>query len=301
MKKEELSTNSIIKHLRTLEEEDKLYELESQNYATDILVNQKKSLIIHLAHSIFKEESSKHTICESLHTIKLFFILDPKITNLRLNQVIKKEDFANKLFLLILTLSKEDLGEYEDIFFLINQMFSNINIDYINVKTINKLFDALDVINDENNFTSLFYILMNINNLKQEEFLSVRNEHENYRLIDKYAIKELNKTTDDNNILKILFYIYVIVSDKNKYNLYRDDFEILIDKLLYLVENTENKDVQIFIIHIIVESISNEFYNKNMYKIDEIKNLFNNIIDSDESDNFKDLCKKGIDIISKNN
>ena len=42
MKKEELSTNSIIKHLRTLEEEDKLYELESQNYATDILVNQKK-------------------------------------------------------------------------------------------------------------------------------------------------------------------------------------------------------------------------------------------------------------------
>jgi hypothetical protein len=142
---------------------------------------------------------------------------------------------------------------------------------------------------------------MNINNLKQEEFLSVRNEHENYRLIDKYAIKELNKTTDDNNILKILFYIYVIVSDKNKYNLYRDDFEILIDKLLYLVENTENKDVQIFIIHIIVESISNEFYNKNIYKIDEIKNLFNNIIDSDESDNFKDLCKKGIDIISKNN
>ena len=38
-----------------------------------------------------------------------------------------------------------------------------------------------------------------------------------------------------------------------------------------------------------------------IYKIDEIKNLFNNIIDSDESDNFKDLCKKGIDIISKNN
>jgi hypothetical protein len=239
MKKEELSTNSIIKHLRTLEEEDKLYELESQNYATDILVNQKKALIIHLAHSIFKEESSKHTICESLHTIKLFFILDPKITNLRLNQVIKKEDFANKLFLLILTLSKEDLGEYEDIFFLVNQIFSNINIDYINVKTINKLFDALDIINDENNFTSLFYILMNINNLKQEEFLSVRNEHENYRLIDEYAIKELNKTRDDNNILKILFYIYVIVSDKNKYNLYRNDFEILIDESLLLMSFSE--------------------------------------------------------------
>ena len=301
MNKKEPSTNSIIKHLYSLEKEDKLYEIESQNYAQDILVNQKKSLIIHLVHSIFKEGTTKYSITETLHIIKLFFILDPKNTNLRLEQVIKHEDFANKLLLLILTFSKENLGKNEDIFFLLNKMFSNINIDNINVEIINKLFDALDVINDEINFTSLFYILMNINNLKPKELFSVRNEHENYRLVDEYALKELNKNRNDNDILKILFYIYVIVTDKNKYNLYRNDFEILIDELLYLFDDVENKDVQLFVINIIVESISNELYNKNIYKIDEIENLFNNIIDSNESDNIKDLCKRGIDIISKNN
>ncbi len=300
-KKKEPSTHSIIKHLYTLEEEDKLYEIESQNYAQDILVNKKKSLIIHLAHSIFKEGETSATITESLHVIKLCFILDPKNTNSRLEQVIKKEDFANKLLLLILNLSKEDLGKYEDIFFLLHQMFSNINFDNINVEIINKLFDALDRINDEINFTSLFYILMNINNIKQKELFSVRNKHENYRLVDEYAIKELNKTKNVNDILKILFYIYVMLTDKNKYILYRNDFEILIDELLYLLDYAENKDVQIFVINIILESISNELYKKNLYKIDEIENLFNNIIDSDESDNIKDLCKRGIDIISKNN
>ncbi len=99
-------------------------------------------------------------------------------------------------------------------------------------------------------------------------------------------------------MLKILFYIYVIVADKSKCNLYRNDIEILIDELLYLMDDNGNKDIQIFIINVILEIISNEVFH--LYKVEEIQNLFNNIIESDESDNIKDLCKKGINIINKN-
>ena len=298
MKKKEISTNSIIKHLCAIEKEEKLNEKESQNYATDILINQKKSIIIHLIHSIFKKESTKNQISESLHIIKLFYILDPKNTKLRVDQVIIKEDFANNLLNFFFNLSNEEIMLYEDIFFILFQIYPKLNNEALNKNIINKFFNSLDLINEESNFSSLFYILMNINNLKQKEFFLIRSQHENYRIIDEYALKELNKTKNENDMLKILFYIYVIVADKSKCNLYRNDVEILIDELLYLMDDNGNKDIQIFVINVILEIISNEVFH--LYKVEEIRNLFNNVIESDECDNIKDLCKKGINIINKN-
>ena len=90
----------------------------------------------------------------------------------------------------------------------------------------------------------------------------------------------------------------MLLLHKSKCNLYRNDIEILIDELLYLMDDNGNKDIQIFVINVILEIISNEVFH--LYKVEEIRNLFNNIIESDESDNVKDLCKKGINIINKN-
>ena len=82
--------------------------------------------------------------------------------------------------------------------------------------------------------------------------------------------------------------------------LYSSDLEVFVDIALNKLDSTSSEELKFFILEAMERVTLYEEYYKDMYKIDEMNELFDNIANSDEiSENIRDRAQNILDNLAK--
>ncbi|KAL4453071.1 hypothetical protein ABPG74_015302 [Tetrahymena malaccensis] len=170
----------------------------------------------------------------------------------------KLEDLVGEAFLLLI-----DIFQVSSFKSVTNQAF------------IERLFDMLQIINDEETFHAIIKIFINISyeykNPKENLVIKVASSHQYSRYFSETIIKFLNKNEDDLIIKTLQFIedIYIVQSDF----FYSHDFNVLIDVCIREINNTNKENIRekyIEVLHVLTDT---DQYKKKQPRRDSIFRL----------------------------
>ncbi len=287
-----------------LDKENNKTELseDSINWVTEItspLYKLIDNIIIILADPI----STPPTISNLYHILRKFLLIQPNIKDQLLDNELYPQTIVNYISLF----DSEHKDTFTvDCFFVLVATFSERHfVPLLKEEFIHGIFESLSIVNDEECFDMLVELLVDISStyvdIESNLFLKVYHYHDNARLINEVLLRQLN--VDDNNKEK-LFKLYLTMTnimDKEKCCvLYSSDLEVFVDIALNKLDSTSSEELKFFILEAMERVTLYDEYYKDMYKIDEMNELFDNIANSDEiSENIRERAQNILDNLAK--
>ena len=292
----------IIAKLILIEQEHREADISVNAWATDILKNSSLKLIPKLVKGMFDIKQSTQRILVSYHCIRILLIINEQET---LRQLKANEDLENRLITYIRDTERENI--YQDSIFILCSLFDNPNHfkDFYTFTFISGLFDILNYIEDDLIFRATVKILIEINsiydNIKDNEFVKVYHTNKNARVFNEILLRLLNTESNKDRIIKMYRCFNNVIQKEDSCVLYNNDFEAFVDVFLRQLQTTDSEEIKFNIMDVVEKLLSYDTYYKSLYKLEEIKYVFNDYEQRDsESTEVKNKAKAILDTIAKN-
>lgn len=292
----------IIAKLILIEQEHREADISVNAWATDILKNSSLKLIPKLVKGMFDIKQSTQRILVSYHCIRILLIINEQET---LRQLKANEDLENRLITYIRDTERENI--YQDSIFILCSLFDNPNHfkDFYTFTFISGLFDILNYIEDDLIFRATVKILIEINsiydNIKDNEFVKVYHTNKNARVFNEILLRLLNTESNKDRIIKMYRCFNNVIQKEDSCVLYNNDFEAFVDVFLRQLQTTDSEEIKFNIMDVVEKLLSYPTYYKSLYKLEEIKYVFNDYEQRDsESTEVKNKAKAILDTITKN-
>ena len=292
----------IIAKLILIEQEHREADISVNAWATDILKNSSLKLIPKLVKGMFDIKQSTQRILVSYHCIRILLIINEQET---LRQLKANEDLENRLITYIRDTERENI--YQDSIFILCSLFDNPNHfkDFYTFTFISGLFDILNYIEDDLIFRATVKILIEINsiydNIKDNEFVKVYHTNKNARVFNEILLRLLNTESNKDRIIKMYRCFNNVIQKEDSCVLYNNDFEAFVDVFLRQLQTTDSEEIKFNIMDVVEKLLSYPTYYKSLYKLEEIKYVFNDYEQRDsESTEVKNKAKAILDTIAKN-
>lgn len=292
----------IIAKLILIEQEHREADISVNAWATEILKNSSLKLIPKLVKGMFDIKQSTQRILVSYHCIRILLIINEQET---LRQLKSNEDLENRLITYIRDTERENI--YQDSIFILCSLFDNPNHfkDFYTFTFISGLFDILNYIEDDLIFRATVKILIEINsiynNIKDNEFVKVYHTNKNARVFNEILLRLLNTESNKDRIIKMYRCFNNVIQKEDSCVLYNNDFEAFVDVFLRQLQTTDSEEIKFNIMDVVEKLLSYPTYYKSLYKLEEIKYVFNDYEQRDsESTEVKNKARAILDTIAKN-
>ncbi|MCQ2820990.1 MAG: hypothetical protein MJ252_27340, partial [archaeon] len=251
------------------------------------ILNKKQLKLIHtLVEWIFDISKEAKEIRDYFHCIKLLLIINYDET---LEKLRKEEDLSVRLIFYIRDTDSKDLCQ--DVFFILDAIIQSPEElkEYYTQEFIIRLFDILDLIEDDLNFRAVIKILVQINaffkSTDMNLFMSTYRIHKNSRVLKEVIVRVLNDEKNRVKITQILDCLsnMMIVEKGNPYFFYANDLESFLDIMTVHLKFYYSEEMNIFALNVIEKLISFPDYFKDGYKVDEIREIVEDYIDKPDA------------------
>ena len=214
-------------------------------------------------------------------------------------QLIIEDDLPENLINFIITSNKDkkklDLNAIFILAFVyLTDKYTKFVLD---IDLIQALFDSLKIIDEEIVLERIIMILIDINSQykanEENNFLKVYHEHESSILIDEIILRLYNKIEKKEKLYKILLCVIKIMDKEKKIVFYLSDLETFIDISILKLVTTYSDELKCFILEILDRITRSPEYFDNMYKLDDLTKLTEEICNNDNlGDAVIDLAAK---------
>jgi hypothetical protein len=163
----------------------------------------------------------------------------------------------------------------------------------------------LNYIEDDLIFRATVKILIEINSIyvdiKDNEFVKVYHTNKNARVFNEILLRLLNTETNKDRIIKMYRCFNNVIQKEDSCVLYNNDFEAFVDVFLLQLQTTDSEEIKLNIMDVVEKLLSYPTYYKSLYKLEEIKYVFNDYEQRDsESSEVKNKAKAILDTIAMN-
>ena len=214
-------------------------------------------------------------------------------------QLIIEDDLPENLINFIITSNKDKKKlDLNAIFILAFVYLTDKYTKFVlNIDLIQALFDSLKIIDEEIVLERIIMILIDINSQykanEENNFLKVYHEHESSILIDEIILRLYNKIEKKEKLYKILLCVIKIMDKEKKIVFYLSDLETFIDISILKLVTTYSDELKCFILEILDRITRSPEYFDNMYKLDDLTKLTEEICNNDNlGDAVIDLAAK---------
>ncbi len=214
-------------------------------------------------------------------------------------QLIIEDDLPENLINFIITSNKDKKKlDLNAIFILAFVYLTDKYTKFVlNIDLIQALFESLKIIDEEIVLERIIMILIDINSQykanEENNFLKVYHEHESSILIDEIILRLYNKIEKKEKLYKILLCVIKIMDKEKKIVFYLSDLETFIDISILKLVTTYSDELKCFILEILDRITRSPEYFDNMYKLDDLTKLTEEICNNDNlGDAVIDLAAK---------
>ena len=207
-------------------------------------------------------------------------IVGPQISSISSNKDLAKA--------VIIYINNEDKSKLSgNCFHLLIKLFKlNAIESEVNEKFIMSLFKGLSVVREQNLLNDIVTILIEKNykyaTPEENIILKVHKENENSRVINEILLRVLNDEHDNGKINKIIKCLNDLMNSYTKLFFYESDLESFIDILLSKFQMSDNNGLTKIFLECLDRITKYEEYYRNMYKVDEIIELMEDLESSEE-------------------
>jgi hypothetical protein len=152
-------------------------------------------------------------------------------------------------------LTKTDINQIsEDVFNILALIFKPESFgQLITEEFIQSIFNGLDIIKEEDNYSSIIKILVRISQDKKysDMFLNVFNNHPKQGPLIESMLRILNKSDEKGDMMHILQCFADIMETKKECLFYRTDIETFIDIALQKLRSTYTEELRFLVLRVL--------------------------------------------------
>ena len=267
----------IYDHLQEIKLNPKLYE-EGQNWAKKIC-EPKFKLIQNLSYLLTQEEAlfkDKEMIISILSSVLL---LNQNISHQMINYPYLQNIVIDFIFFCKKEFHSIHLNSINILSFIYN--INDIS-SFKNGTLIEILFNSLKIIEEQNILENIIYMLIEISSFYKKieinDFLNEYHINSNSYLIIEIILQFLNKEKNGNKIIKILLCLKNIYDKEQKDILRSKDLETFLDISIRLFETTNDNNIIIGFLDILIRITRYNNYYNIMYKTKELQDILDEFI-----------------------
>ncbi|MCQ2820600.1 MAG: DUF2013 domain-containing protein [archaeon] len=299
--KREKDIGEILYKLAFIEQEQKEAAVSVINWVEKI-VNKKQLKLVHtLIEWIFDIAKTPIEIKDYFHAIKLLLLINFDDT---VDKLLKERDLGIRFIFYIRDTDAKELCQ--DVFFILDSIIKTPEElkEYYTQDFIIRLFDILDLIEDDLNYRAVIKILVQINayfkSTESNLFMSIYRIHKNSRVLKEVIVRVLNDEKNRVKITQILNCLsnMMIVEKGNPYFFYINDLYSFLDIITVHLKFYYSEEMNVFALDAVEKLISFPDYFQDAYKVDDIREIVEDYIDKvDASDAIKAKAQKIKDIL----
>jgi len=193
----------------------------------------------------------------------------------------------------------------QDVYFILAEIFHYDNFySYINEAFMVGLFNALGIIQDQENFYSIIKVITQINSeilvsskkfktLNENIFKKTFHHHDKAGILIEGMIRILNIDLDKEVKYVILQSFLDLLESSQVCVIYSCDLESFIDVSIKLLETTYTQKLRLCLLEVFNQLIRFDEYHKMKYKIFELVEILESLEENDDvSEKCKEICRK---------